>query len=69
MDGQDIRDFKVHLVHPGNRCHSQRGRTMKILIYGAGPLGSVFAARLHQGGHDVSILARGQRLADLREHG
>ncbi|MBN1872652.1 MAG: ketopantoate reductase family protein [Anaerolineae bacterium] len=42
---------------------------MKILIYGAGPLGSVFAAKLHQGGHEVSILARGQRLADLREHG
>jgi ketopantoate reductase len=42
---------------------------MKILVYGAGPLGSVFAARLQQGGHDVAILARGQRLADLREHG
>jgi ketopantoate reductase len=42
---------------------------MKILVYGAGPLGSVFAAQLHRGGHDVSILARGQRLADLREHG
>jgi 2-dehydropantoate 2-reductase len=32
-------------------------------------LGSVFAAKLHQGGHEVSILARGQRLSDLREHG
>ena len=42
---------------------------MKILVYGAGPLGSVFAAKLYQGGHDVSILARGKRLADLREHG
>lgn len=42
---------------------------MKILIYGAGPLGSLFAAKLHQGGHDVSILARGQRLADLRAQG
>jgi ketopantoate reductase len=42
---------------------------MKILVYGAGPLGSVFAARLRDAGHDVSILARGQRLADLREHG
>jgi 2-dehydropantoate 2-reductase len=42
---------------------------MKILVYGAGPLGSVFAAKLHQGGHEVSILARGQRVADLREHG
>ena len=42
---------------------------MKILVYGAGPLGSLFAARLQQGGHVVSILARGQRLNDLREHG
>lgn len=42
---------------------------MNILVYGAGPLGSVFAAKLHQGGHAVSLLARGQRLADLREHG
>ncbi len=42
---------------------------MKILVYGAGPLGSLFAARLQKGGHDVSLLARGQRLADLREFG
>lgn len=42
---------------------------MKILVYGAGPLGSLLAARLVEGGQDVSILARGQRLLDLREHG
>ena len=41
----------------------------KILVYGAGPLGSLFAARLQQGGNNVSILARGRRLAELREHG
>jgi 2-dehydropantoate 2-reductase len=41
----------------------------KILVYGAGPLGSLFAARLQQGGNEVSILARGRRLAELREHG
>lgn len=41
----------------------------KVLIYGAGPLGSLFAARLHQGGNDVSLLARGRRLADLQKHG
>jgi 2-dehydropantoate 2-reductase len=41
----------------------------KILVYGAGPLGSLFAARLQQGGNDVSILARGPRLDQLREHG
>lgn len=44
-------------------------RRTKILVYGAGPLGSLFAARLQQGGNDVSILARGQRLDDLRDHG
>ncbi len=42
---------------------------MRILIYGTGPLGSLFAARLQTAGHDILILARGQRLADLREHG
>ncbi len=42
---------------------------MHILIFGAGPLGSVMAARLHQAGHDVSLLARGQRLLDLKNHG
>lgn len=41
----------------------------RILVYGAGVLGSLYAARLHNGGHDVTILARGQRLADIREHG
>jgi len=45
------------------------GEPMKILIYGAGVLGSFYALGLAEGGHDVSILARGQRLADIREHG
>ena len=42
---------------------------MKILVYGAGPLGSLFAVRLKQGGHKVVLLARGQRLKDLRRYG
>jgi 2-dehydropantoate 2-reductase len=42
---------------------------MKTLVYGAGPLGSLYAAKLHEAGVDVALLARGQRLADLREHG
>jgi ketopantoate reductase len=42
---------------------------MRILVYGAGPLGSLFAARLYEAGYDVSLLARGQRLADLRMYG
>jgi 2-dehydropantoate 2-reductase len=42
---------------------------MKLLVYGAGVLGSLFSARLHEAGHDVSLLARGERLAALRRHG
>ncbi|MBN2472538.1 MAG: ketopantoate reductase family protein [Anaerolineae bacterium] len=42
---------------------------MRILFYGAGVLGSLYASRLHAAGHDVTLLARGQRLADLQEHG
>ncbi|MFB9324483.1 ketopantoate reductase family protein [Paenibacillus aurantiacus] len=42
---------------------------MKILVYGAGVLGSLYSARLHEAGHDVALLARGNRLAALREHG
>ncbi|MER7232273.1 2-dehydropantoate 2-reductase N-terminal domain-containing protein [Streptomyces olivaceus] len=42
---------------------------MKLLVYGAGVCGSLFAAHIHEAGHDVSLLARGGRLAALRRHG
>ena len=42
---------------------------MKTLILGAGVVGSFNAARLAEAGKDVTLLARGRRLADLREHG
>jgi 2-dehydropantoate 2-reductase len=42
---------------------------MKVLIVGAGVIGSFNAARLAEAGKDVTLLARGRRLADLREHG
>ena len=42
---------------------------MKLLVIGAGVCGSLLSARLHQAGHDVSLLARGERLAVLRRHG
>lgn len=41
---------------------------MKILVYGAGPLGSIFASLLKTAGHEVSLLARGKRLEELREN-
>lgn len=42
---------------------------MRMLFFGAGVLGSVYAARLQEAGVDVTVLARGRRLADIREHG
>ncbi len=42
---------------------------MKILVFGAGPLGSLMTARLHEAGQDVSILARNKRLEDIKKHG
>jgi 2-dehydropantoate 2-reductase len=42
---------------------------VRVLIVGAGVIGSFNAARLKEAGHDVSLVARGRRLADLREHG
>ncbi|MCJ7624263.1 MAG: hypothetical protein MUO76_12235 [Anaerolineaceae bacterium] len=42
---------------------------MDILIYGAGVQGSRYAVGLLNAGHNVSILARGERLEHLRQHG
>ncbi|HEY0754131.1 MAG TPA: 2-dehydropantoate 2-reductase N-terminal domain-containing protein [Ktedonobacteraceae bacterium] len=42
---------------------------MDILVYGAGVIGSVYAARLQEAGQNVSLLARGQRAVSLRTHG
>ena len=42
---------------------------MKILVYGAGSIGSLYAAKLKEAGNDVTILARGKRLQEIHEHG
>jgi 2-dehydropantoate 2-reductase len=42
---------------------------MRILIYGAGNIGCLYAAKLTQSGQDVTILARGERIETLRSRG
>ncbi|MBA2681740.1 MAG: ketopantoate reductase family protein [Ktedonobacteraceae bacterium] len=42
---------------------------MKILIYGAGVLGSYLAHALVRGGNDVTMLARGRRVEELTSDG
>jgi 2-dehydropantoate 2-reductase len=42
---------------------------MKILVVGAGVIGSVYACKLVDAGHDVTIVAREERLTNLRTFG
>ena len=42
---------------------------MKICIYGAGAIGGWLGVRLARSGHAVSVVARGDTLATLRQHG
>ncbi|MGV9263998.1 ketopantoate reductase family protein [Kitasatospora sp. NPDC003701] len=42
---------------------------MRYIIIGAGAVGGTIGARLHEGGHDVLLVARGAHLAALRERG
>lgn len=41
----------------------------KVLFFGAGVLGSLYAARMHEEGVDVTLVARGSRYDDLKNHG
>lgn len=42
---------------------------MRLLIYGAGVIGSLYAALFAEAGYDISIYARGKRLEELRNKG
>lgn len=46
-----------------------KSESKKILIYGAGVIGSTFGGRLALAGHQVTLLARNKRLAELQEKG
>jgi 2-dehydropantoate 2-reductase len=42
---------------------------MKFLVYGAGVIGSIFAAKLAAAGFGVTVLARGRRYEEIAENG
>lgn len=44
-------------------------RQNRLLIFGAGVIGSVYALRFAQYGLDVTVLARGKRLDELKKNG
>ena len=42
---------------------------MKILVFGSGVIGSIYAARLHEAGYAVTLLARGSRYEEISRKG
>jgi 2-dehydropantoate 2-reductase len=42
---------------------------VNILVFGAGVIGTLYAAKLQENGHRVTVLARGRRLTDIRNYG
>ena len=41
----------------------------KVLVFGAGVIGSIYALKLSNAGHDVTLYARGKRLQSLKSKG
>ena len=42
---------------------------MKFVVLGAGAIGAFVGAALYRGGTDVTLVARGEHLNQMREHG
>lgn len=42
---------------------------MRFVVFGAGAIGGVVGARLHQAGRDVALIARGEHYRAIRERG
>jgi 2-dehydropantoate 2-reductase len=53
----------------GVKCPTTKAITMKTLIIGAGPLGSLYTYLFHKAGKDVTLLARNEHYEFLKEHG
>ena len=60
----------MKLTHVRFTERSKRGLIfMRILIYGAGVIGSLYAVLFAETGYDTSIYARGKRLEFLKKNG
>lgn len=63
-----LRNTKIYLkMDRSGPPELSDGQTFhRILVYGAGVLGSLYAGKLTQAGYDVTLLARGPRLEELQ---
>ena len=72
LDAELRKAKKYNRKHPYARlCESQnRGVTaVRILIFGAGVIGSLYGALLAEAGYEVSVYARGRRLESMSQDG
>ncbi|WP_072313074.1 ketopantoate reductase family protein [Agrococcus sp. Marseille-P2731] len=51
------------------QAHEQTPSRQRVAVIGAGAIGGTIAARLDAVGHDVTVTARGENLAAIRERG
>jgi ketopantoate reductase len=63
--GKLLTNFRAGLF----AARAGRRLSMNILVCGAGVIGTLYAARLRQAGHRVTVLARGQRLEEICRDG
>lgn len=61
-------DYTLVSSRISGRCDFD-GSKMKLLIFGAGVLGTFYAAKLSACGQDVTVFARGHRAAQIRADG
>jgi 2-dehydropantoate 2-reductase len=64
-----MQEFAAAAHDPEMNDNRRRRRTMRILVCGAGVIGTLYGARLQEAGHQVTVLARASRLVDLERHG
>ena len=72
LDAELRKAKKYNRKHPYARlCESQnRGvKAVRILIIGAGVIGSLYGALLAEAGYEVSVYARGRRLESMSQDG
>ena len=72
LDAELRKAKKYNRKHPYARlCESQnRGvKAVRILIFGAGVIGSLYGALLAEAGYEVSVYARGRRLKSMSQDG
>ncbi|WP_073076636.1 2-dehydropantoate 2-reductase N-terminal domain-containing protein [Sporobacter termitidis] len=53
----------------GVNIGDRKDNHLRILVYGTGVIGSLYAAYLYRAGCSVSVLAPGRRLEELRKNG